>query len=103
MNHSQMTPESMHPKLPFTPASSYEAKVESNLHGLDLAAQNHGLTSRALYVVWNEEAFSVLHDPMTNRPVSARNKKLLEEVAKAFKGTIITAAEATAKLMKGRK
>jgi hypothetical protein len=99
------TPNSTAMTSPFTPDDKIKAVLTERrlkLTELDNIAEQHGVTIKNLYVVWNEERFSVLHDPMTNKPVSARNKKMLEEVAKSFNGTIITAAEAVAKLIKGR-
>lgn len=76
-------------------------KHQQAASGLESAAIEHKVSTKNLYVVWSEEKLSVLHDPMTNKPVNASNPKHLEAVAKAFKGTVIPAHSAIQKLLKG--
>jgi hypothetical protein len=79
------------------------AKFLEQTKGLEDVGQDHQKSLKATYVIWAHSRFSVLHDPMTSKPVSASNPKLLEEAAKAFEGEIITAQAARDKLLKGHR
>lgn len=58
------------------------------------------LTLDKIYLVYSRKRHSVLHDPMTNKPVHSRHRNYLEEIAKQFKGEIVTAREALKRLEK---
>jgi hypothetical protein len=52
------------------------------------------------YVVYSKEHNSILHDPMTNMPVSAIHPNMLTKAAKQYKGIIMTAREAMTAYLK---
>lgn len=54
----------------------------------------------SIYFIWSDKAKSILHDPMTELPVNAKNKALLTEAAKAYNGRIVNGKEARDLLLK---
>lgn len=69
---------------------------------MEESAIEHKVSKKNLFVIFSREKWSVLHDPMTNKPVTASNPNMLTEASKAFKGEIITAQEAVNRLLKGK-
>lgn len=54
---------------------------------------------KQLYVIFSHEHHSILHDPISQKPVFSTNPRHLDEAAKVFKGEIMTAEEAYKKLI----
>lgn len=53
---------------------------------------------KQLYVIYSHKRRSILHDPITQKPVFSTNPRHLDDAAKVFKGEIMTAEEAYKKL-----
>lgn len=53
---------------------------------------------KQLYVIYSHKHHSILHDPITQKPVFSTNPRHLDEAAAVFKGEIMTAQEAYKKL-----
>lgn len=53
-----------------------------------------GRPQNKIYVVYSKSHNSVLFDPMTRKPVHAKDPRMLETIAKEFSGVVVTLREA---------
>jgi len=63
-------------------------------------AESHGLRPSKLLVLWSHKHKTVLHDPMTGKPVASRHKSFLEPIAKEYHCEIIDLKTALARILK---
>ena len=54
--------------------------------------------AKQLYVIYSAKHNSILHDPITQKPVFSTDPKHLEDAAKVFQGVILTHHQAYQKL-----
>lgn len=90
ISRSSITPKV--PSLGFGKAEVEEA--------FDKVAQGNEISASKLYFVYSEEFNQVLHDPMTGKPVHSRNRNVLREAAKEFKGKIVDGKTAIRLILK---
>lgn len=68
----------------------------------DSVSAETGRSKKKIYVIYSKKHHSVLHDPMTRKPVNAIDPRMLREAAKQFNGVVMTLQEALNILLRAK-